>query len=217
MPYHSPLKISTELILGCFYSQNRLSKIPGYGSPKPCQTCNIFESYTPETNPIYHNFIGCPLATFMVQICELYSVAIFGHRVIIDLNGIMLEFSEEYTANTLKSQRRIFYTIISIAKSTLYSLYYKHSGRITESRVCKIFSSHLAKVKIILPTFLKDGFKLIKDIEFNPTILKTIRFFRSQEKYNIARIKKEIVLDKLVRLFLVQNMSKFQKFQRLQV
>ena len=94
-------------------------------------------------------------------------------------------------ANTLKSQRRIFYTIISIAKSTLYSLYYKHSGRITESRVCKIFSSHLAKVRIILPTSLRDGFKHIQDIEFNPTILKTIKFFRTQEKYNTARIKRE--------------------------
>ena len=83
-------KVSMELILGCFYSQNRLAKIPGYGPPKPCQTCKIFESYTPETNPIYHNFIGCPLATFMIQICDLYSVAIFGHRVNIDLNGIIL-------------------------------------------------------------------------------------------------------------------------------
>ena len=35
-----------------FYSQNRLLKIPGYGSPKLCQTCNIFESYTPETHPL---------------------------------------------------------------------------------------------------------------------------------------------------------------------
>ena len=94
-------------------------------------------------------------------------------------------------ANTFKSQRRIFYTIISIAKSTLYSLYYKHSGRITESRVCKIFSSHLAKVRIILPTSVRDGFKDIQDIGLNPTILKTIKFFRTQEKYNTARIKGE--------------------------
>ena len=185
-------KVSTELILGCFYSQNRLSKIPGYGSPKPCQTCNIFESYTPETNPIYHNFIGCPLATFIVQICEMYSVAIFGHRVIIDLNGIiLLEFPRKYMANTLKSQRRVFYTIISIAKSTLYSLYYKHSGRISESRVCHVFSSHLAKVRTILPDSLREDFKFIQDIEFNPTIHKSIKFFLTQEKYNIARIKRE--------------------------
>ena len=94
-------------------------------------------------------------------------------------------------ANTLKSQRRIFYTIICIAKSTLYSLYYNHSGRITESRVCQIFSSHLAKVRKILPTSLRDGFKHIQDIEFNPTIIKSINFFRKQEKHNIARIKRE--------------------------
>ena len=101
-----------EVILGCFYSQNRLSKIPGYGQPKPCQTCKIFESYTPETNPIYHNFIGCPLATFMIQICDLYSVAIFGHRVNIDLNGIiLLEFSKKHMVNTLKSQIRTIYTL----------------------------------------------------------------------------------------------------------
>ena len=127
-------KVSMELTLGCFYSQNRLAKIPGYGPAKPCQTCNIFEYYTPETNAIYHNFIGCPLATFMIQICELYSVAIFGIRVNIDLNDIiLLEFPKKHMVNTLRSQRRIFYTIISIAKTTLYSLYYKHSGRITES------------------------------------------------------------------------------------
>ena len=94
-------------------------------------------------------------------------------------------------ANTHKSQRRIFYTIISIAKSILYSLYYKHSGRITESRVCKKISSHLAKIRIILPNSLRDGFKHIEDIEFNPTIHKSINFFRTQEKHNIDRIKKE--------------------------
>ena len=128
----------------------------------------------------------------MIQICELYSVAIFGHRVNIDLNGIiLLEFSKKHMVNTLKSQRRTFYTIISIAKSTLYSLYYKHSGRITESRVCKIFSSHLAKVRIKLPTLLRDGFRHIQAIEFNPTTLKTIKFFRTQEKLSTARIKKE--------------------------
>ena len=37
-------KVSTELLLGRFYGQLRLTKIPGYGHPKPCQTCNIFES-----------------------------------------------------------------------------------------------------------------------------------------------------------------------------
>ena len=93
--------------------------------------------------------------------------------------------------NTLKSQRRTFYTIISIAKSSLYSLYYKRSGRITESRVCKIFSSNLTKVRIILPTSLRHGFESIQDIEFNPTILKTIQFFGTQEKLNTARIKRE--------------------------
>ena len=94
-------------------------------------------------------------------------------------------------ANTLKSQRRVFYTIISIAKSTLYSLYYKHSGRISESRVCHVFSSHLAKVRVILPDSLREDFKFIQDIEFNPTIHKSIKFFLTQEKYNIARIKRE--------------------------
>ena len=84
-------------------------------------------------------------------------------------------------ANILKSQRRIFYTIISIAKSTLCSLYYKHSGRITESCVCKIFSSHLAKVRIILPNSLREGFKHIQDIEWNPTIHKSINLFLTQE------------------------------------
>ena len=128
----------------------------------------------------------------MVQICEFYSVAIFGHRVILDLNGIiLLEFPRKYMANTQRNQRRVFYTIISIAKSTLYSLYYKHSGRISESRVCQIFSSHLAKVRVILPDSLREDFKSIQDIEFNPTIYKSINFFLTQEKYNIARIKRE--------------------------
>ena len=113
-------------------------------------------------------------------------------RVIIDLNGIiLLEFPRKYMANTLKSQRRVFYTIISIAKSTLYSLYYKHSGRISESRVCHVFSSHLAKVRVILPNSLREDFKFIQDIEFNPTIHKSINFFLTQEKYNIARIKRK--------------------------
>ena len=128
----------------------------------------------------------------MIQICKLYSVAIFGHRVNTDLNGtILLEFPKKHMVNTLRSQRRIFYTIISIAKTTLYSLYYKHSGRITESRVCRIFSSHLAKVRVILPTSLKLEFKSIQDIEFNPTTLKTINFLRIQEKLNTSRIRKE--------------------------
>ena len=93
-------------------------------------------------------------------------------------------------ANTLKSQRPIFDTIISIAKSTLYSLYYKHSERITGSRVCRIFSSHLAKVRIIITTSFRVGLKHIQDIKFIQTILKTTKFFRTQEKYNTAKIKK---------------------------
>ena len=84
-----------------------------------------------------------------------------------------------------------FYTIISTAKSTLYSLYYKHSGRISESHVCQVFSSHLAKVRVILPDSLREDFKYIQDIEFNPTIHKSINFFLTQEKHNIARIKRE--------------------------
>ena len=84
-------------------------------------------------------------------------------NVLIDLNGIiLLEFPRR--ANTLKSQRRIFYTIISIAKSTLYSFYYKHSGRITESRVCQVFSSHLAKVRIILPDSLRGASNTFKTL-----------------------------------------------------
>ena len=122
----------------------------------------------------------------------MYSVAIFGHRVIIDLNGIiLLEFPRKYMANTLKSQRRIFYTISSITKSTSYSLCYKHSGRISESCFCQVFSSHLAKVRVILPDSLREDFKHIQDIEFNLTIHKSINFLLTQKKYNIARIKRE--------------------------
>ena len=92
-------------------------------------------------------------------------------------------------ANTLKSQRKVFYTIISIAKSTLYSLYYKHSGRISESRVCHVFSSHLAKVRTILPDSLREDFKFIQDIEFNPTIHKSIKFFLTQKKTTLPESK----------------------------
>ena len=60
----------------CFYGQNRLTKISWYGPPKLCQTCNIFESYTPETNAIYNNFSGCPPASFMAQIFKFKSITI---------------------------------------------------------------------------------------------------------------------------------------------
>ena len=93
--------------------------------------------------------------------------------------------------NTLKGQRGTFYTMISIAKSTLYSLYNKHSGRITESRVCKILSSHLAKARIILPTSLRDGFKHIQDIEFNATILKTINFSAQKKNTTLPELREK--------------------------
>ena len=35
-------KTSTELLLGCFYGQMRLAKMPNYGPAKPCQICHIF-------------------------------------------------------------------------------------------------------------------------------------------------------------------------------
>ena len=63
----------------------------------------------------------------------------------------------------------------------------------TSSHICKIFSSHLAKVRIILPTSLRDGFKHIQDIKFNPTILKTIKSLCTQVNLNTARIKKEAI------------------------
>ena len=57
----------------------------------------------------------------MIQICELYSINIFGHRIQINPNGIiLLEFSQKDMAKTTKNQRRVFYTILSIAKSTLF-------------------------------------------------------------------------------------------------
>ena len=74
-------------------------------------------------------------------------------------------------------------------QKNLFSLYYKHSGKFTELRVCQIFSSHIAKVRLILPTSLRHGFESSQEIEFNPTILKTIRFFRIQEKLNTSKIK----------------------------
>ena len=57
----------------------------------------------------------------MIQICKLYSINIFGHRIQINLNGIiLLEFPQTNMAKTTKNQRRVFYTILSIAKSTLF-------------------------------------------------------------------------------------------------
>ena len=49
-------------------------------------------------------------------------------------------------------------------------------------RVCKIFSSCIAKVRLILPTSFLHNFESIQEIEFNITILKTIRFVRVPEK-----------------------------------
>ena len=186
-------KTSTELLLGCFYGQLRLTKQPNYGPAKPCQICNTFESYTIETNAIFHTFYSCPLATFMIQICELYSITIFGHRIQINLNGmILLEFSKKDMTKTTKNQRRVFYTILSIAKSTLFSLYYNRVGNITESRVCKLFCVNLAKTRAVLPSALKQDFKHILDFEFNPSIHKSIKFFLQQEQYNIRRIQNDV-------------------------
>ena len=66
-------KTSTKLLLGSFFGQLRLAKMPNHGPAKPFQNCHTFESYTIETNAIFHTFYSCPLATFMIQICELYS------------------------------------------------------------------------------------------------------------------------------------------------
>ena len=65
-------------------------------------------------------------------------------------------------------------------------------GKITESRVCKLFCVNLAKTRAVLPTTLKQDFKYILDFEFNPSIHKSIKFFLKQEQYNIRRIQSEI-------------------------
>ena len=139
-------------------------------------------------------FYSCPLATFMIQICELYSITIFGHRIQINLNSmILLEFPKKDRAKKTKNQRRVFYTLISIAKSTLFSLYYNRSGKITESRVCKLFCVNLAKTRAVLPAVPKHDFKSILDFEFNPSIHKSIKFFLQQEQYNIRRIQNSLL------------------------
>ena len=167
--------------------------MPSHGPAKPCQICHTFESYTIETNAIFHTFYSCPLATFMIQICKLYSITIFGHRIQININGmILIEFPKKDMAKTTKNQRRVFYTILSIAKSTLFSLYYNRVGKITESRVCKLFCVNLAKTRAVLPAALKHDFKYILDFEFNPSIHKSIKFFLQQEQYNIRRIQNEL-------------------------
>ena len=164
-------KVSTELLLGRFYGQLRLTKIPGYGPPKPCETCNIFESYTIEFKAIIHHFYGCPLATFIIQICKTYLTAIIGRRLQTDLNSILLlEFKKSQINKTTKNQRRVIYPITGIAKSTLYTLYYKRMGKITEFRVCKLFCLNIAKVRAKIPISLEQEFKLIKDFWISPKI-----------------------------------------------
>jgi hypothetical protein len=86
----------------------------------------------------------------------------------------------------------LFYTIIGIAKSTLLSLYNNRVGKITESRVCKLFCVNLAKTRAILPTTLQQDFRQILDFEFNPSIHKSIKFFLKQEQHNIRRIQRDI-------------------------
>ena len=91
--------------------------------------------------------------------CEIYSIAIIGHRLQIDINTLLLlEFSKSQMANTTKNQRRVIYTIIGIAKSTLYTLYYKRMGKITESRMCKLFCLNIAKVRAFIPISLEQEF-----------------------------------------------------------
>ena len=65
-------------------------------------------------------------------------------------------------------------------------------GKITESRVCKLFCVNLAKTRAVLPTTLKQDFKHILDFEFNPSIHKSIKFLLQQEQYNIRRIQNEV-------------------------
>ena len=116
-------KTSTELLLGCFFGQLRLAKITNHGLAKPCQICHTFESYTIKTNTIFNTFYSCPLATFKIQICELYSITILGHRIQINLNGmILLKFFKKILLKQLRIKKRVFYTILSIAKSTLFFL-----------------------------------------------------------------------------------------------
>ena len=186
-------KVSTELLVGGFHGQLRLTKIPDYGPSKPCQTCGIFESYTIQSNAIFHHFYGCPLATFVIQICEIYSIVITGHRLQIDINSlVLLEFNKSQMAKTSKNQRRIIYTIIGIAKSTLYTLYYKRMGKITESTICKLFSLNIAKTKSIIPKSLESDFKAIKSFEYNPNSHKSIKFYLNQEKLNTNQIRREV-------------------------
>ena len=94
-------------------------------------------------------------------------------------------------AKTSKNQRRIIYTIIGIAKSTLYTLYYKRMGKITESTICKLFSLNIAKTKAIIPKSLESDFKAINFFEYNPNSHKSIKFYLNQEKLNTNRIRRE--------------------------
>ena len=94
---------------------------------------------------------------------------------------ILLEFSKKDMAITNKNKKKVFYTILSIAKSTLFSLYYN----------CKLFCINLAKTRAVLPSTLKQDFKHILDFEFNPSIYKSIKFFLQQEQCNIGRIQNE--------------------------
>ena len=98
--------------LGCFYSQNKLAKIPGYGPTKPCQTCKIFELYNPETYAVNHRFIGSPLFTFMINIWKFYSMAIFSHIMNIDIDvTIVIKFPKKYMVNTNKSPKKNFFIL----------------------------------------------------------------------------------------------------------
>ena len=100
------------------------------------------------------------VACFMTQICEIYSTSIFGHRIIIDLNGIiLLEFPWQDTSKTSKSKEGFLHHYQHSKNYTFLTIL--HSiGKITEPCGCKIFSLHLFLVTFRLPTLNNNTIKI---------------------------------------------------------
>ena len=112
-----------------------------------------------------------------------------------------------------KTQNKVFYIILSIVKSTLFSLYYNYSDKITESRVCKSWGSNRGKAVAIILCSLENNIRLIHDIDFNPNILKSIKFYLNEDKYNIRRMQRKVYSIRCLETY-TSHIDKIRKNER---
>ena len=125
-------RATIELSLAAMRNYKDIARIHGIPQ-KPCYCCGSYEGkddlgsggFSPLRGMLRHAFLNCSPAAFLIQFLESMAIRVFGFKIQITLELILLnELPPEKLKNTSEESRKTWFAILNSYKTAIYSLYY---------------------------------------------------------------------------------------------